>query len=69
MGIARNNILTEKVLIVDTNIDYAKFIQKFLKKNNYLCYIALSYEEAINMTYEKITDCILVDYMLPNAGA
>lgn len=69
MATTRNNILTEKVLIVDTNIDYAKFIQKFLKKNNYLCYIALSYEEAINMTYEKIPDCILVDYMLPNAGA
>ena len=59
----------EKILIVDSNIDYAKFIQNFLKQDGYLCYIALSYEEAINITYEKIPDCILVDYMLPCGGA
>ena len=59
----------EKILIVDSNIDYAKFIQSFLKQDGYLCYIALSYEEAINITYEKIPDCILVDYMLPCGGA
>ncbi|MCZ9891264.1 fused response regulator/phosphatase [Brachyspira hyodysenteriae] len=40
-----------------------------MKESGYLCYIALSYEEAINMSYDKIPDCILVDYMLPNAGA
>ncbi|WP_300369029.1 fused response regulator/phosphatase [Brachyspira sp.] len=65
----KKNILTEKVLIVDSNIDYAKFLQNFLKESGYLSYIALSYEEAINMAYDKIPDCILVDYMLPNAGA
>ncbi|WP_295154459.1 fused response regulator/phosphatase [uncultured Brachyspira sp.] len=65
----KNNILTEKVLIADSNIDYAKFLQNFLKESGYLSYIALSYEEAINMAYDKIPDCILVDYMLPNAGA
>lgn len=65
----KNNILTEKILIVDSNIDYAKFLQNFLKESGYLCYIALSYDEAINMSYDKIPDCILVDYMLPNAGA
>lgn len=65
----KNNILTEKILIVDSNIDYAKFLQNFLKESGYLSYIALSYEEAINMSYDKIPDCILVDYMLPNAGA
>lgn len=65
----KNNILTEKVLIVDSNIDYAKFLQNFLKESGYLSYIALSYEEAMNMAYDKIPDCILVDYMLPNAGA
>ncbi|MEI0477324.1 fused response regulator/phosphatase [Brachyspira pulli] len=64
-----SNILTEKVLIVDSNIDYANFLQKFLKESGYLAYIALSCEEAINMAYDKIPDCILVDYMLPNAGA
>ncbi|MBW5394734.1 stage II sporulation protein E [Brachyspira hampsonii] len=64
-----SKILTEKVLIVDSNIDYAKFLQKFLKESGYLSYIALSYEEAVNMVYDKIPDCILVDYMLPNAGA
>ena len=65
----KNNILTEKILIVDSSIDYAKFIQNFLKESGYLCYIALSYDEAITMSYDKIPDCILVDYMLPNAGA
>ncbi|WP_295162008.1 fused response regulator/phosphatase [uncultured Brachyspira sp.] len=65
----KNNILTEKVLIADSNIDYAKFLQNFLKESGYLSYIALSYEEAINTAYDKIPDCILVDYMLPNAGA
>ncbi len=65
----KSNILTEKVLIVDSNIDYANFLQKFLKESGYLSYIASSYEEAINMAYDKIPDCILVDYMLPNAGA
>ena len=64
-----SNILTEKVLIVDSNIDYANFLQRFLKESGYLAYIALSCEEAINMAYDKIPDCILVDYMLPNAGA
>nr|WP_304354723.1 SpoIIE family protein phosphatase [Brachyspira innocens] len=64
-----SNILTEKVLIVDSNIDYANFLQKFLKESGYLSYIALSYEDALNMAYDKIPDCILVDYMLPNAGA
>lgn len=64
-----SNILTEKVLIVDSNIDYASFLQKFLKESGYLSYIALSYEDAMNMAYDKIPDCILVDYMLPNAGA
>lgn len=49
----KSNILTEKILIVDSNIDYAKFIQNALKKDGYLCYIAVSYEEAINLTYEK----------------
>ena len=52
----KSNILTEKILIVDSNIDYAKFIQNALKKDGYLCYIAVSYEEAINLTYEKIPD-------------
>ena len=28
----KSNILTEKILIVDSNIDYAKFIQNALKK-------------------------------------
>ena len=65
----RSNILTEKVLIVDSNIDYAKFIQNLLKESGYLSYIATSYEEAIHMSYDKIPDCILVDYMLPNSGA
>ena len=65
----KSNILTEKVLIVDSNIDYAKFIQNLLKESGYLSYIATSYEEAIQMSYDKIPDCILVDYMLPNAGA
>lgn len=65
----KSNILTEKILIVDSNIDYAKFIQNTLKKDGYLCYIAVSYEEAINLTYEKIPDCIIVDYMLPFGGA
>ncbi|PCG19722.1 fused response regulator/phosphatase [Brachyspira sp. G79] len=64
-----SNILTEKVLIADSNIDYASFLQKFLKESGYLSYIALSYEDALNMAYDKIPDCILVDYMLPNAGA
>ena len=64
-----SNILTEIVLIVDSNIDYANFLQKFLKESWYLSYIALSYEDALNMAYDKIPDCILVDYMLPNAGA
>ncbi|MEI0524558.1 SpoIIE family protein phosphatase [Brachyspira murdochii] len=64
-----SNILTEKVLIVDSNIDYASFLQKFLKESGYLSYIALSYEDAMNMAYDKIPDCILVDYMLPNSGA
>ena len=65
----KNNILTEKVLIVDSNIDYAKFIQNILKGSGYLSYIATSYDEAVNMSYDKIPDCILVDYMLPNSGA
>ncbi|OEJ15942.1 stage II sporulation protein E [Brachyspira hampsonii] len=65
----KNNILTEKILIADSNIDYAKFIQNFLKESGYLSYIALSYKEAVNISYDKIPDCILVDYMLPNAGA
>ena len=65
----KNNILIEKVLIADANIDYAKFLQKFLKESGYLSYIATSYEEAVTMAYDKIPDCILVDYMLPNAGA
>ncbi|WP_028329295.1 fused response regulator/phosphatase [Brachyspira alvinipulli] len=65
----KNNILTEKVLIVDSNIDYAKFIQNNLKGSGYLSYIATSYDEAVNMSYDKIPDCILVDYMLPNSGA
>ena len=60
----KSNILTEKILIVDSNIDYAKFIQNALKKDGYLCYIAVSYEEAINLTYEKIPDCIIVDYII-----
>ncbi|WP_020004415.1 fused response regulator/phosphatase [Brachyspira innocens] len=64
-----SNILTEKVLIADSNIDYASFLQKFLKESGYLSYIALSYEDALNMAYDKIPDCILVDYMLPNSGA
>ncbi|WP_300757913.1 fused response regulator/phosphatase [uncultured Brachyspira sp.] len=64
-----SNILTEKVLIADSNIDYASFLQKFLRESGYLSYIALSYEDALNMAYDKIPDCILVDYMLPNAGA
>lgn len=65
----KNNIITEKVLIVDANIDYAKFLQKFLKESGYLSYIALSYEEAISISYDKIPDCILVDHMLPCSGA
>lgn len=65
----RSNILTEKVLIVDSNIDYAKFIQNLLRESGYLSYIASSYEEAVQMSYDKIPDCILVDYMLPNSGA
>lgn len=59
----------EKILIVDSNIDYAKFLQGFLKNSGYMCYIAVSYEEALNLTYEKVPDCILVDYMLPCSGA
>ena len=47
----------------------SNFLQKFLKESGYLAYIALSCEEAISMAYDKIPDCILVDYMLPNAGA
>ena len=63
------NILKEKILIVDSNIDYAKFFQKLLKDSGYLSYIASSYDEAIVIIYDKIPDCILVDYMLPNSGA
>ena len=39
----KSNILTEKILIVDSNIDYAKFIQNALKKDGYLCYIKKPY--------------------------
>lgn len=65
----KNSILSEKILIVDSNIDYAKFIQNSLKSEGYLCYVAVSYEEAVNLTHEKIPDCVIVDYMLPYGGA
>lgn len=63
------NILSDKILIIDSNIDYCKYIQELLKKHGILVYISTSCDEAINIAQDKIPDCILIDYMLPFAGA
>lgn len=65
----KNSILTDKVVVVDANIDYSKYIQNILKESGYLAYISTSYDEALRLSYEKIPDCILIDYMLPYSGA
>ncbi len=64
-----NNLLTEKVLVVDANIDYCKYMQAILKENNILAYISTSNDDAIDIAKDKIPDCILIDYMLPYGGA
>jgi len=66
---SNNAVLTEKVLVIDTNIDYCKYIQAILKENNILVYIATSHDDAIDIAKDKIPDCILIDYMLPYGGA
>lgn len=65
----KSNILTEKILVVDANIDYSRFMQKIFKDAGYLAYIAASYKDALKLAYEKIPDCILIDHMLPYSGA
>lgn len=63
------SLLTKKILIADSNIDYSKYLQDVLKEKGFLSYIASSYEEAYSLSHDKIPDIILVDYMLPYGGA
>lgn len=63
------NILSPKILIVDNNIDYLKYMQMIFIEKNYLAYIALNIAEAMALTHEKIPDCIIIDYNMPYNGA
>ncbi len=64
-----NSILSAKILIVDSNIDYSKYLQMVFIQRNYLTYIASSTEEALNLTHDKIPDCVIIDYNMPSNGA
>ncbi len=66
---ALQSILKRKILVIDNNIDFAKYIQSLLKPHDIITYIATSSDQAIKIVQEKIPDCILIDYMLPFSTA
>jgi len=64
-----NSILSAKILVVDGNLDYCKYLQMVFIDRNYLTYIASSLEEALSLTHDKIPDCVIIDYNMPYNGA
>lgn len=64
-----DSILSAKILVVDRNLDYPKYLQMVLMQKNYLTYTASSLEEALTLTSDKIPDCIIIDANMPYNGA
>ncbi len=64
-----DSILSAKILVVDRNLDYPKYMQMVLMQRNYLTYTASSLEEALTLTSDKIPDCIIIDADMPYNGA
>ena len=64
-----NSILSAKILVVDCNLDYCKYLQMVFIQRSYLTYIASSLEEALILTHDKIPDCVIIDYNMPYNGA
>lgn len=60
-----DNKIVDKILIVDTNIDYCKYLQTVLKQRGFIAFIATSYEDAYKVAHDKVADAVLIDYMLP----
>ncbi|MEG0366975.1 MAG: response regulator transcription factor [Coprobacillus sp.] len=53
------------ILLVEDNKELALLVQAFLKKEGFLCYHALSAEEAIDWLKENTPVVIILDIMLP----
>ncbi len=64
-----DSILSAKILVVDRNLDYPKYLQMVLIQKNYLTYTASSLEEALTLTSDKIPDCVIIDSNMPYNGA
>jgi DNA-binding response OmpR family regulator len=57
-----------KLLIVEDEKELAKDIVKYLSGENYLCEIAMTFEQASDKIWMHTYDCILLDIMLPGGS-
>ncbi|HKG05940.1 MAG TPA: response regulator transcription factor [Pedobacter sp.] len=57
-----------KVLIIEDEPELAKSIVSYLSAQNYLCELAVNYNQALEKTSAHHYDCILLDLMLPGGS-
>lgn len=54
-----------KILIIEDEFELAQDISSYLAGQDYLCELAMNYEEAIDKITDYTYDCILLDLMIP----
>ncbi|WP_316817191.1 response regulator transcription factor [Pedobacter nyackensis] len=57
-----------KVLIIEDEPELAKNMISYLSDQNYLCELAIDYQEALDKIHFYTYDCILLDLMLPGGN-
>lgn len=54
----------EKILLVDDSVDFARFMQGFLKSHGFTVYVAYNAMEGINLYREKMIDLVITDLQM-----